>query len=118
MHGQQDPLPPAAAVEGVSHLLLQLLLHVLQCGCAKCAPSNHFMSFLNPHLVVGGAPPPEVVIVHGRQVVVDEAHGVDHLHGTRSGHGLLQVAWQQQQQQWTSQLKKQFETSKERQAAL
>lgn len=31
---------------------------------------------------------PEVVIVHGGQVVVDEGHGVDHLQAARRGHGL------------------------------
>lgn len=50
-------------------------------------------------LVVCWPPPPEVVIVHCWQVIMDEAHCVDHLHGTRSGHCLVQVTWQHATQQ-------------------
>jgi hypothetical protein len=35
--------------------------------------------------VVGGVAPPEIVVVHGRQVIVDEGIGMDHLHGTGRG---------------------------------
>ena len=31
------------------------------------------------HLVIGGATTPQIVVVHGRQIVVDQRHGVDHL---------------------------------------
>ena len=43
-------------------------------------------------LVVGGIAAPEVVIVHGRQVVVDQGIGVDHLHGAGGWQGPLRIA--------------------------
>ena len=44
------------------------------------------------HLVVGGPATAQVVVVHGGQVVMDERHGVDHLHRHRRGHGQIGVA--------------------------
>mmetsp|Transcript_1823 Transcript_1823/g.4668 ORF Transcript_1823/g.4668 Transcript_1823/m.4668 type:complete len:254 (-) Transcript_1823:633-1394(-) len=41
---------------------------------------------LSVHLVVGGPPSAEVIVVHGGQVIMDQAHGVHHLHGTGGGH--------------------------------
>ncbi len=44
------------------------------------------------HLVVGGPAATEVVVVHGRQVVMDQRHGVDHLQRHRRGHRQIGVA--------------------------
>lgn len=44
------------------------------------------------HLVVGGLAAAEVIVVHGGEVIVDERHGVQHLHGTGCGHGLRDAA--------------------------
>ena len=44
---------------------------------------------LAEHLVRGGLAAPQVVVVHGRQVVVDEAVGVDHLHRAGERHQVL-----------------------------
>jgi hypothetical protein len=38
-------------------------------------------------LVVGGPAPPQVVVIHGGQVVVDEGIGVDVFEGQGSGQG-------------------------------
>jgi hypothetical protein len=44
------------------------------------------------HLVVRGLTPPEVVIVHAGQVVMDEGHGMQHLQGTGCWHGLAEIS--------------------------
>lgn len=36
-----------------------------------------------PHLMARRLPSAEVIVVHGREIVVDEAHGVDHLERAR-----------------------------------
>ena len=41
--------------------------------------------------MVRGPTPPQVVVVHGRQVVVDQRHRVDHLQGDGGGNGELRV---------------------------
>jgi hypothetical protein len=66
-----------------------LLVPLLQVARAPDNPptNGRHRPFSAPHLVVGGAAAPKVVVVHRRQVVVDEAHGVDHLHRARGGHG-------------------------------
>lgn len=33
----------------------------------------------------------EVIVVHGGEIIVDERHGVQHLHRARGGHGLRDV---------------------------
>jgi len=43
------------------------------------------------YLVVGRVSAPEVVIVHGRQVIMDQGIGVDHLHGTGGRDGPLRI---------------------------
>ena len=47
---------------------------------------------LAEHLVVGRIAAPEVVVVHGRQVVMDQGIGMDHLHGAGSRHGMGDIA--------------------------
>ena len=42
--------------------------------------------------MVGGFSTAEVVVVHAREVVVDERHGVDHLDGAGGGEGGFLVA--------------------------
>ena len=37
--------------------------------------------------MIGWLSSTKIVIVHGRQVVVDEGHGVDHFEGDGRGHG-------------------------------
>ena len=39
--------------------------------------------------MTGGLPPPKIVVVHRRQIVVDEAHGVYHLQRHGRGHRRL-----------------------------
>ena len=38
-------------------------------------------------LVAGGPAATQIVVVHGRQIVVDQRIGVDHFHGAGGGHG-------------------------------
>jgi hypothetical protein len=48
-------------------------------------------------LVIGGTSTPEIIIIHGRQIVMDQGIGMDHLHGAGSRHGLSifpPTAWQ------------------------
>mmetsp|Transcript_10255 Transcript_10255/g.62706 ORF Transcript_10255/g.62706 Transcript_10255/m.62706 type:complete len:224 (-) Transcript_10255:27-698(-) len=44
------------------------------------------------HLVVGGFSTSKVVVVHGRQVVVDQRHRVDHFHGACRRHCRFHVS--------------------------
>jgi len=48
----------------------------------EAIPHEHGLGLAIGHMA-GGPTPAEVVIVHARQVVVDEAVGVNHLHGYR-----------------------------------
>jgi hypothetical protein len=44
--------------------------------------------------MIGGLSPPQVIIVHAWQVVMNEAHGVNHFQCDRGRHGLfLTVLW-------------------------
>ena len=47
---------------------------------------------LAEHLVAGRPAAAQVVVVHRRQVVVDQRVGVDHLDGTGGRQGLLMIA--------------------------
>jgi hypothetical protein len=44
------------------------------------------------YLVVCGLPAPQIVVVHARQVVVDERHGVDHFRSNGARQALLEGA--------------------------
>ena len=45
--------------------------------------------------MVGGLSSAEIIIVHARKVVVNEGHCMNHLHGTRSSHGVSSIATDQ-----------------------
>ena len=47
------------------------------------------------HPMIGGLSPAQRIVVHGRQIVVDQRIGVDHFQRTGEGHGLLPVVPQQ-----------------------
>jgi hypothetical protein len=42
-------------------------------------------------LVVGRIPAPEVIVIHGRQVIMNQGIGMNHLHGAGRRHGMAQI---------------------------
>lgn len=62
---------------------------------AKCCECVAKTCFYTLYLVVCGSASSKVIIVHRGQVIVNETHGVDNLHGASSGHGGLDVTTHQ-----------------------
>ena len=50
---------------------------------------------LSVHLVIRRLAAAKVVVIHARQIVVDQRHGVNHLEGDRRWHGMLRIATRQ-----------------------
>ena len=76
---------------------------MLCCLASNGAVADNVPKCVNVEYVAGGLAylvicwltPSEVVIVHGREVIMYQGHGVNHLHGTSRWHSLLNGATNQ-----------------------
>ena len=82
-HLQQDPFPAFKPVRRRGHDLK---------GLGEQAVPGQDGGGLVKLLVAGGPAPAQIVVVHGRQIVVDQGIGVDHLQGAGHGQGFARVA--------------------------